>query len=135
MPKKTTSPAQTGGARNESEHALCKKTLEGLKELGSDMGASFFPQLLETFEHDAIEHLAVLRSAIAGGETARLRGEAHALKGASLTIGAQGMAHICQQLENSGTEENMEGAPEALARLDLEFDRVKNEIELESVIL
>jgi len=99
------------------------------------MGASFFPQLLETFEHDAIEHLAVLRSAIAGGETARLRGEAHALKGASLTIGAQGMAHICQQLENSGTEENMEGAPEALARLDLEFDRVKNEIELESVIL
>ena len=120
-------------AQPESESALCKKTLQGLKELGSDMGTSFFPQLLETFEHDAVEHLAALRSAIAGGETGRLRGEAHALKGASLTIGAQGMADICQQLENLGTAQSVEGAPEELARLDREFDRVKNEIEQESL--
>jgi two-component system, sensor histidine kinase and response regulator len=116
------------------ENALCKKTLESLKELGSEMGASFFPQLLETFEHDAVAHLAQLRSAIAGGVTSRVHGEAHALKGASLTIGAQVMAQICQQLENLGTAESVEGAPETLARLDREFDRVKNEIEQESVI-
>ena len=98
------------------------------------MGASFFPELLETFEHDAIEHFAALRLAIAGCETGRLRGEAHALKGASLTIGAQGMADICQELENLGNARSMEGAPEELARLDREFDRVKNEIEQESLI-
>jgi HPt (histidine-containing phosphotransfer) domain-containing protein len=105
-----------------------------LKELGSEMGASFFPELLETFEHDAIEHFAALRLAIAGCETGRLRGEAHALKGASLTIGAQGMADICQKLENLGNAQSVEGAPEELARLDREFDRVKNEIEEECLI-
>jgi PAS domain S-box-containing protein len=129
------SGAGTGGVQPESESALCKKTLQKLKELGSDMGASFFPQLLETFQHDALEHLAALRSAITEGETGRLRGEAHALKGASLTIGAQGMADICQQLEKLGTAKSVEGAPEELAQLDREFDRVKNEIEQERLSL
>jgi PAS domain S-box-containing protein len=117
------------------ERALCKETLQGLKDLGSDVGPFFFPQLLETFEQDAIKHLVSLRSAIASGESRRLRGEAHALKGASLTIGAQGMADYCQQLESFGTAENVAGAPETLARLEHEFDRVKNEIELESLAL
>jgi two-component system, sensor histidine kinase and response regulator len=125
---------ETGGMQNESERALCKKTLQGLKELGSDMGESFFSQLLETFEHDAVEHLAALRSAVTGGDTGRLCGEAHALKGASLTIGARGMADICQRLENVGTAQNLVGASEELARLDHEFERVKSEIEKENPI-
>ena len=121
----------SNGVENESESALCKKTLQGLRELGSDMGTSFFPELLETFEHYAAEHLAALRLAIAGGETGRLRGEAHALKGASLTIGAHRMADICQQLESLGTTQSLVGAPEGLARLDREFGRVKDEIKQE----
>lgn len=126
--------AGTGGLQDEPESALCKKTLQGLKELGSDMGASFFPQLLETFEHDAVEHIAVLRSAVAAGEAGQLRREAHALKGSSLTIGAQGMADICQRLESLGAAQSVEGAAEEFARLDREFARVKNEIKQESLI-
>ena len=124
---------EAGQVQRATESALCKKTLQTLKELGSEMGPSFFPQLLETFEQDAVAHLAMLRSAIADGETALLRGEAHALKGSSLSIGAQGMAQICQQLENLGNAQSVERAPEELARLDLEFDRVKNEIEQETL--
>ena len=118
----------------ESESALCKNTLQGLRDLGSEMGPSFFPQLLETFEHDAVEHLAVLRSAIAGNEPGRFYREAHALRGASLTIGARGMAEICQQLESLGNAQNLERAPEELALLEREFDLVKNEIKQESLI-
>ena len=118
----------------ENESALCSKTLQDLKELGAEMGPTFFPQLLETFTRDAIEHLVEIRAAIGEGETARLREEAHALKGASLTIGAKGMAMICQQLESLGTAQSVEGAPEGLAQLDREFDRVKNQIEQESLI-
>jgi HPt (histidine-containing phosphotransfer) domain-containing protein len=120
--------------QRENENALCKKTLQALKEMGSDLGPSFIPQLLETFRQDAVEHLALLRSAIAGGKTGQLGREAHALKGASLTVGAKGMADICKQLENLGTTQSLEGAPAALERLDREFDRVKNEIEHESLI-
>jgi two-component system, sensor histidine kinase and response regulator len=117
-----------------TDDALCKKTLDGLKEIGADLGPSFFPRLLEIFRQDAIEHLAVLHSAIAGGETTQLGREAHALKGASLTIGAKGMAVICRQLENLGTAQTLEGASAALAQLDDEFDRVKSEIDHESSI-
>jgi hypothetical protein len=55
--------------RREHEDALCKKTLDGLKELGSDLGSTFFPGLLEIFRQDATEHIAVLRSSIESGET------------------------------------------------------------------
>jgi two-component system, sensor histidine kinase and response regulator len=117
-----------------NENALCKKTLQSLKELGSEAGPSFFSELLGVFQQTAVEHLAVLRSAIAGGETERLSREAHALKGASLTIGATGMAEICKQLENLAHAQSLEGAPEALACLDREFARAQSEIEQESLI-
>jgi HPt (histidine-containing phosphotransfer) domain-containing protein len=129
------SAAKNSGVSKKSERALCQKTLDDLKELGLDVGPLFFPQLLKTFERDAVEHLVGLRVAIAGDEPGRLRGEAHALKGASLTIGAQGMADFCQQLEIFGRIEKVGGARETLARLEHEFDRVKNEIELESLTL
>ena len=122
------STSWNGSVKHESEPALCKKTLQDLTELGLDMGPSFFPELLETFEHDAVAHLAVLRGAIAGCDTGRLAREAHALKGASLTIGAQGMADICSQLETLGTAKSVEGASQELSRLEDEFDRVNNEI-------
>jgi histidine phosphotransfer protein HptB len=119
---------------DESENALSKQTLQELKELGSYMGAEFFSKLLDTFGRDAAEHLAALRAATIGGETEQVREEAHALKGASLTIGALGMAQICLELERFGTAQNLEGAPEELARLEREFDRVKIEIKQESMI-
>ena len=106
-----------------------------MKELGLNVGPLFFQQLLKTFERDAVEHLIGLRVAIAGDEPGRLRGEAHALKGSSLTIGAQGKADFCQQLEIFGRTEKVGRARETLARLEHEFDRVKNEIVLESVTL
>jgi signal transduction histidine kinase/DNA-binding response OmpR family regulator len=117
-----------------NESALCKKTLQGLKDLGSDMGPTFYPQLLETFQHDATEHLVVLRTAISGGDTERFAREAHALKGASLTLGAQTMAELSRLLENLGTAHSTEGAPAALALLEQEFAKVKYEIEQESLI-
>jgi two-component system, sensor histidine kinase and response regulator len=90
--------------------------------------------LLETFQHDATEHLAVLATAIAGGDTGRFAREAHALKGASLTVGAETMAELSKRLENLGTAHSVEGAPAALALLEIEFTKVKYEIEQENLI-
>jgi hypothetical protein len=56
------------------------------------------------------------------------------LKEASLAIGAQGMADICEQLENFEATQNVGGTPAELARLDLEFDRVQSQIEQEGLI-
>jgi two-component system sensor histidine kinase/response regulator len=121
-------------SQSKSEGALCKETLRSLKEISSDMGESFFPQLLETFEHDVVKHLTALRLAFAGGETGRLHREARALKELSLTVGAHGMADICELMEELGTTESVHGAPEELTRLDREFDRVKEEIGQEMLV-
>jgi two-component system, sensor histidine kinase and response regulator len=122
-----------GDVQPDSESALSKKTLQQLRKLGLDMGPSFFAKLLESFEHDAFAHVTELRSAIRGGDTGRLREEAHALKGASLTIGALCMANTCTQLESLGKANSLEGAPAALVQLEHEFDRVKIEIEQEGL--
>jgi two-component system, sensor histidine kinase and response regulator len=119
--------------QKETAKALCKETLERLKELGSEMGPLFFPQLLETFVHDTVNRLAALQSAIASGETKTLAQEAHTLKGGSLTIGAHAMADICQQLEGLGMAQSVEGAKGHLAKLQDEFKRVKNEIDKEGL--
>jgi two-component system, sensor histidine kinase and response regulator len=139
--KKSPLAGQTSGSGNggkqptsASESALCKETLQGLKDLGLEMGPTFYPQLLETFQHDAAEHLAELQAAIAGGDTGRLGKVAHALKGASLTVGAQTMAELSRQLENLGRAHSVEGAPAQLALLEQEFAKVKYEIEQESLI-
>ena len=119
--------------KGETERALCGKTLQELKELGSEIGGSFLAQLLETFAADTAQHLAALRSAIAAGETEMLLREAHALRGASLTIGAKSMAALCQHLESLGKARSVEGAAEVLARLQREFQRVENEIAQEAL--
>ena len=127
--------AATGSVQTENGSALSKQTLEDLKKLGSEIGPLFYPQLLGTFVKDTIGRLAALQSAIEGGETGRLGREAHTLKGASLTMGAQGMADICKQLENMGTAKSVEGAIEQLAQLKYQFERVKNEIDKESIAI
>ena len=127
--------AAAGGVPLETEAALCKKTLQGLKELGLDMGPSFFLQLLDTFEHDVVERLSLVRAAITGGDTGRLGRESHALKGACLTIGARQMADLSKQLESLGMANSMVGAPSVFAQMEHEFDRVKNEIEQERLTL
>jgi len=119
----------------ETEAALCKKTLQGLKELGLDMGPSFFLQVLDTFEHDVVERLSLVRAAITEGDTRRLGRESHALKGACLTIGARQMADLSKQLESLGMANSMVGAPSVFAQMEHEFDRVKNEIEQERLTL
>jgi PAS domain S-box-containing protein len=129
------SAAGIGEVQTGNERALCQKTLQELKNLGLDMGPLFFPQLLESFVEDATKHLALLQSAIAGDETGLLGREAHALKGASLTIGAQGMADICKQLENLGAARSAKGAAELFVRLGHQFEQVKIEISKENLLV
>jgi HPt (histidine-containing phosphotransfer) domain-containing protein len=90
--------------------------------------------LLETFLHDTIKRLAALKSAVTSGGLEQLAREAHMLKGASLTIGAQGMADTCGKLEKLGTAQSVAGAAEQLDQLECQFAEVKNEIDQESLI-
>jgi two-component system sensor histidine kinase/response regulator len=127
--------AEAASVQTKSASALCEETLQDLKKLGSEIGPLFYPQLLQTFTNDTIKRLAGLKSAVASGGLEQLAREAHMLKGASLTIGAQGMADTCGKLEKLGTTQSVAGAAEQLEQLEYQFEEVKNEIAKESLIL
>ena len=111
------------------ESAIHKTTLQELKDLGAGMGdCTFFPELLEAFKIDSNKHLTALHSAIKEGDSDRLHQEAHALKGASLTIGAKRLAAVCQRMEILGKKRSLEGAAGEMEVLAVEFGRVQTEI-------
>ena len=57
---------------------------------------SFLPEMIETLERDGSCDPRALRSAVACGDTSRIRGKTHELKGAGATVGAKVRGGICR---------------------------------------
>ena len=87
--------------------------------------AEFEREVLEEYLNSAPNDLAKLQIAISGGDAAGTAAAAHALKGASATIGAKGFAAIALELEQAGKQSVLTGTPETLARLTSEYEELK----------
>jgi HPt (histidine-containing phosphotransfer) domain-containing protein len=83
--------------------------------------AEFEREVLEEYVASAPRDVEKLRNAIASGDAAATGAAAHALKGASATIGAKSFAAIALELEHAGKKNDLANAPEAMARLDADF--------------
>ena len=83
--------------------------------------AEFEREVLDEYLASAPKDIEKLRNAIANGNAAAASGCAHALKGASATIGAKGFAAIALEIEHAGKKNDLTNAPNALARLEAEF--------------
>ena len=83
--------------------------------------AEFEREVLEEFLSSAPLDLGKLTAAVAAGDAAACSAAAHALKGASATIGAKGFAAVALELEHAGKQGDMTGAPAALSRLESEY--------------
>ncbi len=93
----------------------------------------FEREVLEEYLQSAPGDLQRLRTAIAANDAKATGAAAHAIKGASATIGAKGFAAIALQLEQIGKQERMAEAAATLARLEAEYAelavRLKGRIE------
>ncbi len=81
----------------------------------------FEQEVLSEYLASAPRDLEKLKAAIAAGDAPATGATAHALKGASATIGAKGFAAIALELEQAGKKQNMADAPRMFARLEAEF--------------
>lgn len=81
----------------------------------------FEREVLEEFMNSAPGDLQKLREAVAAGDAKATGAAAHAIKGASATIGAKGFAAIALQLEQSGKQARLEEAPRLFAQLEAEY--------------
>ncbi len=83
--------------------------------------AEFEKEVLEEYLLSAPNDVAKLKNAIGAGDPAAVGATAHALKGASATIGAKGFAAIALELEQAGKKADLSAAPDAFARLEEAF--------------
>ncbi len=81
-------------------------------------------ELIHSFLEDSKRHLSALESARRASNAEMINREAHAMKGSSATIGAEGMSEIAHRLERMGLVRILGPADEALAALRSEFERV-----------
>jgi histidine phosphotransfer protein HptB len=97
--------------------------LAALREItGGD--ADIERELFETFLQSATECVAALKAGYPLGRKDEWRKQAHALKGASLNLGAARLGQLCGEAQDS-----YQGSPEEklgmLAAIEAEFARVK----------
>lgn len=83
--------------------------------------AEFEKEVLEEYLLSAPNDVAKLKNAIGASDSAAVGATAHALKGASATIGAKGFAAIALELEQAGKKADLSAAPDAFARLEAAF--------------
>ncbi len=81
--------------------------------------------VLATFLQNAPTQLCSLRKWLDAAEANQLRLQAHALKGASATVAAEGLRAIAQKIEAAGAAGTLDHCDELLARASEEFERFK----------
>ena len=85
----------------------------------------FEREILQEYLQSAPADVAKVSAAVQAGDASALASAAHALKGASATIGAKGFAAIALELEHAGKAGDLACAPDAHGRLVSEFTELE----------
>ena len=86
------------------------------------------PQLISIFLESAAQDIEKMRIAICASDATALASAAHSLKGSSSNMGASALQEFCHQIEVHGRAPSLDGTSNLLESLELEFGRVRNEL-------
>ena len=95
--------------------------IQNLKDLGGDSDITFLKEVFDLYIEQAPGLINDIKKSYTDKNPVKLSQSAHALKGASLNIGAKKFADICKQLEMKGKENNLENVDELIKELDENF--------------
>src|SRR5262249_9196449 len=101
-PAPTATPLAAVPGVPTTDAALAAEALDRLRALAGDGQAEFLTQLFGTYLEDSATRIAAIRDAAAAGDAVRVRAEAHALKGASLSVGATTLGAVAREIETWG---------------------------------
>jgi len=101
--------------------------LERIRE--ATMGdEEFMAELIEVFLDDSPGQLDLLRRAVAERDAAAAASSAHRLKGSSGQVGAESLSELCKKLEQESRASNGQDLEALMAKVDQEFQRVRDEL-------
>jgi CheY-like chemotaxis protein/HPt (histidine-containing phosphotransfer) domain-containing protein len=98
--------------------------LETLRSLQQEDQPDVLLTLMGPFLKEAPSQISMLRAALARDDAEALASVAHSLKGSATNLGAVGMGAICLELEAIARSGELRSGDDAVARLELELDRV-----------
>ncbi|WP_317931688.1 Hpt domain-containing protein [Halioxenophilus sp. WMMB6] len=101
--------------------------LDGLRAImGSELA-----ELYAVYKRDSHTRLLELEALVAGApDAAALRLAAHSLKGSSGNVGASALAELCWQLESMAMANNLEQAPQLVAKIKQLHELMLPELEI-----
>jgi len=98
--------------------------LETLRSLQQEDQPDVLLTLMGPFLEEAPSQISMLRAAVARDDADALASVAHSLNGSATNLGAVGMGAICLELEAIVRSGELRSGDDAVARLELELDRV-----------
>jgi HPt (histidine-containing phosphotransfer) domain-containing protein len=114
-------PAGAGAAETAP---LDPAVVAELQRLGEEDDPSIVRELFEGYLATTPARLEAMRNAAQTGDGEALRFAAHALRGVSGSLGAMGMATLCEEIESRARKADYCGTVPAVERLRAEFTRV-----------
>ncbi len=128
---------QRNGKGNREEIAM--ETKAGFERLDESAFAQFYevwgdeaPQviaeLVDLFVQNTPQFLRDMEAAYRQKDAAELRRLAHTLKSNAAMVGANGLARLCQSLEDAAKANDMDTAGELLDQVQREYERVQQEL-------
>jgi PAS domain S-box-containing protein len=120
--KDPAAPEPAGPPEPPPSQAVDPGTLESLRALGRAAGRDLLREVVEAFR--TRPHLAELREALESGDRHSLELRAHSLKGSSGTLGATRLAALCDILEHSAPDGDLDTCARHLATIEDEYPRV-----------
>ncbi len=100
------------------EDLLDLNIIQGLKELGGDDGNEFLKEILDLYSEQYPVLLEQIKDYLLKSDYNNLSKSAHALKGASLNIGAKEIASICKTIEINAKSDVFDGYEELISSLE-----------------
>jgi two-component system, sensor histidine kinase and response regulator len=103
---------------------LNQRALDNIRALDPDGSAGVMAEVIEIFLDEATKQLATLHEALQFDNAKQLASTAHALKSASMNVGASQMGELCRQLEQLGKSGSTAGAAAMVAALGKNFEGI-----------
>jgi len=124
-------PAFDTAASNDEDDLSPDNTLlidesvfDELWKMSEQAGNQFFNRLLDTYRKSSYEDLTAIANALESGDATKVGAHAHRLKSGTASWGAIHMADLCFQLEKTGKEKQLDGAPHLLKQISSEHEKL-----------
>jgi HPt (histidine-containing phosphotransfer) domain-containing protein len=121
-------PRSRAGRAGSGGAVLDAATIGRLQRLGQEAGVDLLSELARLFLADADAHVVAMRQKLDSVDPITMAGWAHALRGASVNLGATELAELCATLEANSTGDpvNSQNLVDALSSVETELERVRS---------